>query len=218
MIRHTSLAHEFVEYIPSELADGVLYISIPYRTAVHRCACGCGNKVVTPISPADWQLFYDGDTVSLTPSIGNWGFPCRSHYWINAGRIRWARHGPASRSLSAGHAMTTGGPHTLPGAPRIAQASGQPRRRRPPTVRCSAVSYVTSRRSSSSASGATKQAGLALGPARYPKLRHRWRRSQGPLSGRCSLVPRRLAPDVARMRDWRNRTGRGPPSLRSAPG
>jgi hypothetical protein len=89
--RHTSLTCEFVEYIPAELAEGVLYISITYRTAGHRCACGCGNKVVTPISPADWQLFYDGDTVSLTPSIGNWGFPCRSHYWIDSGRIRWSR-------------------------------------------------------------------------------------------------------------------------------
>jgi hypothetical protein len=89
-MRRTSLAHEFVEYIPSEPADGILYISITYRTAVHRCACGCGNKVVTPITPADWQLFYDGDTVSLAPSIGNWGFPCRSHYWIGAGQIRWA--------------------------------------------------------------------------------------------------------------------------------
>jgi hypothetical protein len=91
MTRHTSLTCEFVEYIPAELAEGALYISIPYRTAAHRCACGCGNKVVTPISPADWQLFYDGDTVSLTPSIGNWGFPCRSHYWIDSGRIRWSR-------------------------------------------------------------------------------------------------------------------------------
>src|ERR1700754_4406276 len=90
MIRRTSLAHEFVEYVPADLADGVLYISIPYRTAVHRCACGCGNKVVTPISPADWQLFYDGDAVSLTPSIGNWGFPCRSHYWIDANEIQWS--------------------------------------------------------------------------------------------------------------------------------
>lgn len=89
-MKRTSLIHDFIEYIPSELADGVLYISITYRTAVHRCACGCGNKVVTPITPADWQLFYDGDTVSLTPSIGNWGFPCRSHYWIDAGRIWWA--------------------------------------------------------------------------------------------------------------------------------
>ena len=103
MIRHASLAHEFVEYIPAELAEGVLYISIPYRTAVHRCACGCGNKVVTPISPADWQLFYDGDTVSLTPSIGNWGFPCRSHYWIKAGQIRWS-HAWTDDQIAAGRA------------------------------------------------------------------------------------------------------------------
>ena len=103
MITHASLAHEFVEYIPAQLAKGVLYISIPYRTAVHRCACGCGNKVVTPISPADWQLFYDGDTVSLTPSIGNWGFPCRSHYWIKAGQIRWS-HAWTDDQITAGRA------------------------------------------------------------------------------------------------------------------
>jgi Family of unknown function (DUF6527) len=52
-MRRTSITHEFVEYIPAELAEAVLYISITYRTAVHRCVCGCGNKVVTPISPAD---------------------------------------------------------------------------------------------------------------------------------------------------------------------
>jgi hypothetical protein len=103
MIRHASLAHEFVEYIPAQLAEGVLYISIPFRTAVHRCACGCGNKVVTPISPADWQLFYDGNTVSLTPSIGNWGFPCRSHYWIKAGQIRWS-HAWTDDQIAAGRA------------------------------------------------------------------------------------------------------------------
>lgn len=89
-MRRTLITHEFVEYVPSELAEAVLYISITYRTAVHRCACGCGNKVVTPISPADWQLFYNGDTVSLTPSIGNWGFPCRSHYWITSNQVQWS--------------------------------------------------------------------------------------------------------------------------------
>jgi Family of unknown function (DUF6527) len=103
MIRQAPLAHEFVEYIPAELVEGVLYISIPFRTAVHRCACGCGNKVVTPISPADWQLFYDGDTVSLTPSIGNWGFPCRSHYWIKTSRIRWS-HAWTDGQIAAGRA------------------------------------------------------------------------------------------------------------------
>lgn len=89
-MRHTSIDHVFVEFIPSELKEGVLYISIPYATATHKCACGCGNKVVTPISPIDWQLFFDGDSVSLTPSIGNWEFPCRSHYWIKADKVRWA--------------------------------------------------------------------------------------------------------------------------------
>lgn len=89
-MRRASFTHEFVEYMPSELQEGVLYISMQYATAVHKCACGCGNKVVTPISPADWQLFFDGDTVSLTPSIGNWEFPCRSHYWIKSNKVRWA--------------------------------------------------------------------------------------------------------------------------------
>lgn len=89
-MRSTSFDHEFVEFIPSELKDGVLYISVQYATAVHKCACGCGNKVVTPISPVDWQLLFDGDSVSLTPSIGNWGFPCRSHYWIKSDKVRWA--------------------------------------------------------------------------------------------------------------------------------
>jgi hypothetical protein len=88
---HTSIDHAFVEFIPSELKEGVLYISVRYATAVHKCACGCGNKVVTPISPVDWQLLFDGDSVSLIPSIGNWEFPCRSHYWIKSDKIRWAK-------------------------------------------------------------------------------------------------------------------------------
>jgi hypothetical protein len=77
--RSQAVEHEFVELISDELAADTLYISIPYTTAVHSCMCGCGTKVVTPISLARWQLMFDGDTVSLWPSIGNWGFRCRSH-------------------------------------------------------------------------------------------------------------------------------------------
>ncbi len=90
-MKRTSISHEFVEYIPPELVEGVLYVSIPYATAIHLCACGCGNKVVTPISPVEWQFLYDGESVSLTPSIGNWEFPCHSHYWIRHDGIQWAR-------------------------------------------------------------------------------------------------------------------------------
>lgn len=79
----------FVETIPTYLEDDLLYISMEYATAVHKCACGCGIEVVTPLSPTDWKLTYDGH-VTLYPSIGNWSFPCRSHYWIRNNYIQWA--------------------------------------------------------------------------------------------------------------------------------
>ena len=64
-------------------------MSIPYATAVHSCFCGCGLKVVTPISPVGWQLTFDGETVTLFPSIGSWSFPCRSHYFIRRDTVVW---------------------------------------------------------------------------------------------------------------------------------
>ena len=84
-----TLRHRFVENIPEVLEPGVLYVSIPYRTMVHRCACGCGEEVVTPIGPAAWTMTYDGDGVTIAPSIGNWSLPCRSHYWIERSQVRW---------------------------------------------------------------------------------------------------------------------------------
>jgi hypothetical protein len=84
------LVTEFVTSIPDRLAERTLYVSMEYATVAHKCCCGCGLEVVTPLSPTDWKLTYDGVAVSLHPSIGNWSFPCRSHYWIDKGRIRWA--------------------------------------------------------------------------------------------------------------------------------
>ena len=86
-----TLTHKFVESIPEQLEADVLYICINYGTVVHKCCCGCGREVVTPLSPTDWKLTFDGETVSLDPSIGNWNFPCQSHYWIENNRIHWAR-------------------------------------------------------------------------------------------------------------------------------
>ena len=87
MIRHNRLEHRFLRYIPEVLEPGVLYISMDYATAVHRCACGCGEEVVTPFTPTDWKMTFDGETISLRPSIGNWTLPCRSHYVIVQGRV-----------------------------------------------------------------------------------------------------------------------------------
>lgn len=84
------LQHRFVEFIPDNIEEGVLYVSISYCTAIHKCVCGCGNEVVTPLSPTDWQLTFDGRSVSLHPSIGNWNFDCKSHYWIKKNRVNFA--------------------------------------------------------------------------------------------------------------------------------
>ena len=86
-----TLQHKFVEFIPDILENGILYITIEYCTAIHKCVCGCGNEVVTPISPTDWQLTFDGKSISLSPSIGNWNLECKSHYWIINNRIKFAR-------------------------------------------------------------------------------------------------------------------------------
>jgi hypothetical protein len=94
MSRVDELSCEFVTTIPDELAAATLYVSMEYATVVHKCCCGCGNEVVTPLSPTDWRLTYDGEGVSLHPSIGNWSFRCRSHYWVRGNQIQWA--GPMS--------------------------------------------------------------------------------------------------------------------------
>lgn len=85
----TKIRPEFVERIPENLSEGVLYICIPCNVAIHLCACGCNEKVVTPIDPSGWIMTYDGDSVSLCPSIGNWSYKCGSHYFIRNNRIDW---------------------------------------------------------------------------------------------------------------------------------
>lgn len=85
-----SLQHKFVEFIPEKVEEGILYISIEYCTAIHKCVCGCGNEVVTPLSPTDWRLTFNGKSVTLHPSIGNWNFECQSHYWIRNNKIEFA--------------------------------------------------------------------------------------------------------------------------------
>jgi len=90
MRRLSVLEHRFVKSVPRDLESGILYVSVEYSTALHLCACGCGRKVVTPLSPNDWSMTFDGRLVSLNPSIGNWSLPCRSHYFIRRGRIQWA--------------------------------------------------------------------------------------------------------------------------------
>lgn len=91
MTRLTTVEHRFVDHIPRQLDPAVIYLSLTYNTAVHSCCCGCGEQVVNPLSPKQWKVTYDGRSISLDPSIGNWSFACQSHYWIEHNDVRWAR-------------------------------------------------------------------------------------------------------------------------------
>jgi hypothetical protein len=82
----------YVQYIPpaDSIQYGELYISLEFQTAIHKCCCGCGEEVVTPFNPAQWRISDKNGKVSLYPSIGNWSYPCQSHYFIKNNRIVWA--------------------------------------------------------------------------------------------------------------------------------
>jgi hypothetical protein len=88
-MRITNLTHEFVDSFPNNMEEGKIYISIRFRTAGHKCCCGCGTEISTPLRPTKWTLIYDGETVSLAPSIGNRQLQCRSHYVITKNRVLW---------------------------------------------------------------------------------------------------------------------------------
>lgn len=86
-MRDKVLEHQFVESFPDVLEPGVLYVSLEFGSVAHSCCCGCGEEVVTPLTPTDWNITYDGETVTLHPSVGSWTLPCRSHYVIRRNRV-----------------------------------------------------------------------------------------------------------------------------------
>jgi hypothetical protein len=88
--RRAHYTHEFVERFPDDPGEGVLYVSMEFGTAMHLCMCGCAEPVITPLTPTDWRVTYDGETMSVAPSVGNWSMGCRSHYWLDSGRVRWS--------------------------------------------------------------------------------------------------------------------------------
>lgn len=124
MIKTKQLRHCFVETMPESIEPGVLYVSMEYATAAHRCCCGCGEEVVTPFSPAQWQMSFNGDAVSLHPSIGNWNLRCLSHYVVREGRVleapQWTKEEIESGRFrdKEARAKYLTGPSSVAGVPR----------------------------------------------------------------------------------------------------
>lgn len=81
---------KFVDEIPDKIGEGYLYLCLPYNAVIHKCPCGCGEIISTPLDKKyGWIMQYDGETVSLSPSIGNGFYKCRSHYFIRENKIVW---------------------------------------------------------------------------------------------------------------------------------
>ena len=80
---------QIVHRVPENLQSGLLYVCFDCKVVAHLCACGCGEKVVLPIDPQFWSVRYDGETVTMAPSIGNYQYACKSHYWISNNKVIW---------------------------------------------------------------------------------------------------------------------------------
>lgn len=93
----TALKPVFVETIPRlpEMEEGTLYVSMRFATLSHLCPCGCGRLVDVTLDPATRSLTYDGEYLTLRPSIGV-TFPCESHYSIVRNAVMW--YPPISKS------------------------------------------------------------------------------------------------------------------------
>lgn len=89
----TELTPEFSHYLPEEIQEGKLYISLDFGTSKHLCPCGCGSLIVVPFSidnPNQYQWHYTqtaDNKISLSPSVGNWQIPCQYHYMITENKI-----------------------------------------------------------------------------------------------------------------------------------
>ena len=98
------IALQHVKYMPKELTQGILHVSMEYAIAGHLCACGCGAKVITPLGPVEWTYAEKNGRPTLYPSIGNWQLPCRSHYFITDGRIHFAGQWSEAQIVAGRHA------------------------------------------------------------------------------------------------------------------
>lgn len=78
----------FDECLPpkEEFEGGKIYISRKYHGAAHLCLCGCGLYVFMDINHENynygWDLIENNGKITFSPSIGNFQYPCKSHYII----------------------------------------------------------------------------------------------------------------------------------------
>lgn len=81
-------SYQAVERIPKLLSEGIVYHNKEFRLAALLCACGCGHRV-TLLVPDSHQVSSEGGLATIRPSIAVCDAPCKSHYFVSAGKVEW---------------------------------------------------------------------------------------------------------------------------------
>jgi hypothetical protein len=77
-----------VDRLPKVLDEGVVYHSQEFEVGAFLCACGCGHRV-SLLVPDSHQVTSEAGLATVRPSISVCDAPCKSHYFISAGEVRW---------------------------------------------------------------------------------------------------------------------------------
>ena len=88
---------EWVDDLPDPPRADTLYVvggrQHPFRVVMACPNAGCEHLVhldVHPDAEPGWELQEHRDgSLTLWPSVHVTGLPCRSHYWVRKGRVRW---------------------------------------------------------------------------------------------------------------------------------
>lgn len=81
----------------NDMKHGILYLKHnedDTYESFHLCPCGCGEPVYLQYGGKGWNITLSINgrelkSVTISPSVGCFDFPCKSHYFIRNNKIVW---------------------------------------------------------------------------------------------------------------------------------
>lgn len=80
--------YQLVDRIPRQIDEGIVYHTEEFELAGLLCACGCGHRI-TLLVPDSHKVLDDDGYATIHPSVGVLDAPCKSHFIVHRGNVRW---------------------------------------------------------------------------------------------------------------------------------
>lgn len=77
-----------VDRIPANLDPGIVYHSEEFELAAFLCPCDCGHRVMLLV-PDSHSVWNQSGFATISPSVGVFDAPCKSHFFIRSGEVDW---------------------------------------------------------------------------------------------------------------------------------